>query len=60
VLVGRLVEEGDETRGTDPEDLVRVLHVLTSFETFDGLAKSEGSLTAVLGDAVNLVKAVLR
>jgi len=60
VLVGRLVEENDETRGTDPEDLVQVLQVLTSFETYDGLAKPDQRLTAVVDDVVRLVEAVLR
>jgi len=60
VLVGRLVEEGAPKSGIDPEDIVRVLHVLTSFETFDGLAKPDGPLSAVVEDVVNLVEAVLR
>jgi AcrR family transcriptional regulator len=60
VLVGRLVEEGRETRRARPEDLVRILQVLTSFETFDGLAKPDQPLTAVVDDVASLVEAVLR
>jgi AcrR family transcriptional regulator len=60
VLVGRSIGDGDEAPETNPEDVVRVLHVLTSFETFDGLAKPNQRLTAVVDDVVNLVEAVLR
>ena len=57
VLVTRLVEEGDQS---DPDALIRALYVLTSFETFDGLAQPDAALTSVVGDVVNLVEAVLR
>ncbi|MDA8034906.1 MAG: helix-turn-helix domain containing protein [Actinomycetota bacterium] len=60
VLVGRWLEQGDETQETNTEDLVRVLQVLTSFETFDGLAKPDQPLTAIVNDVVLLVEAVLR
>ena len=58
VLVGRLLEEGDKARETGPEDLVRVLHVLTSFETFDALAKPDEPLTDVVDDVVGLAETV--
>jgi AcrR family transcriptional regulator len=57
VLVTRLVEEGGRS---DREALVRALYVLTSFETFDGLAQPDQPLTSVVDDVVNLVEAVLR
>ena len=57
VLVTRLVEEGGRS---DREALARTLYVLTSFETFDGLAQPDQPLTAVVDDVVNLVEAVLR
>jgi len=59
VLVGRLVDIGAPTTGIDPEDLVRMLHVLTSFETFDALALPDEPLTAVVADVVNLAEAAL-
>ena len=59
VLVGRLVEIGACTNGTDSEDLVRMLHVLTSFETFDALALPDQPLAAVVADVVNLAEATL-
>jgi AcrR family transcriptional regulator len=60
VLVGRLVEDRAATRRIDPEDLIRVLYVLTSFETFDALALPDAALTSVVADVANLVEAVLR
>ncbi len=60
MLVGRLAKEGGKPPEVSAEGLVRVLHVLTSFETFDGLAKPDQPLTAVVDDVVNLVEAVLR
>jgi AcrR family transcriptional regulator len=59
VLVGRLFDKGTPTSGIDPEDLVTMLHVLTSFETFDGLAKPDSSLTSVVADVVNLAEDAL-
>ncbi len=58
VLVGRLLEAGDKAVGESPEDLMRVLHVLTSFETFDALAKPDEPLTDVVADVVRLAEAV--
>ena len=60
VLVGRLAEDGTATRRIDPEALIRVLHVLTSFETFDALAPPDAALNSVVADVVNLVEALLR
>jgi AcrR family transcriptional regulator len=60
VLVGRLVEDRAATPRLDPEDLIRVLYVLTSFETFDALAPPDAALTSVVADVVNLAEAVLR
>lgn len=57
VLVGRLVDDGIAKSGIDPEDLVRMLQVLTSFETFDGLAKPGSALTSVVADVVKLAEA---
>jgi hypothetical protein len=58
--VGRLVEDRAATPRLDPEDLIRVLYVLTSFETFDALAPPDAALTSVVADVVNLAEAVLR
>jgi AcrR family transcriptional regulator len=56
VLVGRLTGSADDKRR---EDLVRVLFVLTSFETFDALAGPQQALTNVVDDVVHLVEAVV-
>ena len=60
VLAGRLVEDRDSARRIDPEDLTRVLYMLTSFETFDALASSGAAPTSVVADVVSLAEAVLR
>jgi AcrR family transcriptional regulator len=60
VLVGRLFDNGAPTSRIDPDDLVRMLHVLTSFETFDGLARPDEPLTTIVHELVNLVEAMLR
>jgi hypothetical protein len=39
---------------------VRVLFALTSFETFDALARPDQDLTAVIPDILQLAKTVLR
>jgi AcrR family transcriptional regulator len=59
VLVGRLVEGRDTSSRNDPQELVRVLFVLTSFETFDALADPDAALTEVVNDVVRLVEAVV-
>jgi AcrR family transcriptional regulator len=56
VLVGRLTGSADDKRR---EDLVRLLFVLTSFETFDALAGPQQGLTNVVDDVVHLVEAVV-
>ena len=60
VLVGRLAEDRAATPRNDPEVLVRVLHVLTSFETFDALARPDAALSSAAADVIHLVEAVLR
>jgi AcrR family transcriptional regulator len=60
VLAGRLADDRAATGRNDPENLVRVLYMLTSFETFDALASPDAPLTSVVADVVNLVEAVLR
>jgi AcrR family transcriptional regulator len=60
VLAGRLVQDRAATRRIDTEDLIRVLYVLTSFETFDALAPPDAALASVVADVVNLAEAVLR
>ena len=57
VLTGRLTETHPNT---DPDDLVRILHVLTSFETFDALALPDAPLTSVIPDIVKLAQAILK
>jgi AcrR family transcriptional regulator len=59
-LAGRLAEDRDAARPIDPEDLVRVLYMLTSFETFDALAPPGAALTSAVADVVNLAEAALR
>jgi AcrR family transcriptional regulator len=59
VLAGRLAERRDTTSQAEPEDLARVLYVLTSFETFDALAGPDTALTDVIDDVVRLVEAVV-
>ena len=60
VLAGRLAEEREAARPIDPEDLARVLYMLTSFETFDALAPPDAALTNAVADVVNLAEAALR
>ena len=40
--------------------MVRVLTVLTSFETFDGLAGPDREITAVVPDVLRLAEAALQ
>ena len=72
VLTGRLAADGKLAGGADgqlagsPADaagldhLVRVLTVLTSFETFDGLAGPDQEITAAVADVLRLAEAALR
>jgi AcrR family transcriptional regulator len=59
VIAGRLAERRDTTSQSEPEDLARVLYALTSFETFDALARPGTALTDVIDDVVRLVEAVM-
>ena len=58
VLAGRL--DGASALATEPSHAVRVLFALTSFETFDALARPDQDLTAVIPDILHLAKTVLR
>jgi AcrR family transcriptional regulator len=49
VLIGRVAAHPDVTMSARPEDAVRVLHTLTSFETFDSLAGHDNDPTNVVG-----------
>jgi AcrR family transcriptional regulator len=57
VLAGRLA--GASVLAAEPGRAVRVLHMLTSFETFDALAGPDQDLTAVVPDIVQLAEAAL-
>lgn len=60
VLVGRLAQQpGAELHG-QPEALVAILHVLTSFETFDALAGSDRDPTELVDIIVALAESALR
>jgi AcrR family transcriptional regulator len=58
VLAGRL--DGASALAAEPSYAVRVLFALTSFETFDALARPDQDLTAVVPDILQLAKTVLR
>lgn len=59
VLTGRLAgRAGADAAGLDR--VVRVLTVLTSFETFDGLAGPDREITAVVPDVLRLAEAALQ
>jgi AcrR family transcriptional regulator len=58
VLVGRLADA--HLAATDPGRAVRVLVALTSFETFDALARSDQDLIAVIPDVLQLAEAALQ
>ena len=59
-----LVERHNKGAGlppkTDPERVVGILHVLTSFETFDALAPTNEPLAAAIPDIVGLAQWALR
>ena len=57
VLAGRLA--GASVLAADPGHAVRVLFMLTSFETFDALAGPDQDLTAVVPDIVRLAETAL-
>jgi AcrR family transcriptional regulator len=58
VLVDRLAGEGGGAENTD--DLVRVLHALTSFELFDTLAGADHEPVDVVADVIRLVRAAYK
>lgn len=58
VLVSRLSDQG--LLAIEPEQAVRVLYTLTSFETFDALATAGQSLTEVAADVVTMASVAWR
>jgi AcrR family transcriptional regulator len=58
VLVGRLTEASIAT--AEPDHAVRVLTVLTSFESFDALARPDQDIAVAVPDVLQLAKAALR
>jgi AcrR family transcriptional regulator len=59
VLIGRVAAHPELTMSVPPEDAVRVLHTLTSFETFDSLAGDGIELAAVVPLVTRLAGAAL-
>lgn len=59
VLAGRLVQAHTSSTPIDPNQLVRTLHMLTSFETFDALALPDTPLTSVVPDIVTLAETLV-
>jgi AcrR family transcriptional regulator len=59
VLIGRVASHPELTMSVPPEDAVRVLHTLTSFETFDSLARDGIELAAVVPLVTRLAGAAL-
>jgi AcrR family transcriptional regulator len=57
VLVARFAGSGP---GGQPERCVRILHALTSFETFDALAPRDRPVLDVVPDVIALAEATLR
>ncbi|MHB8505527.1 MAG: TetR/AcrR family transcriptional regulator [Acidimicrobiales bacterium] len=55
VLVARLAERGVERAGTEADRVVATLQVLTSFETFHGLARPDQPLDEVAADVMDLI-----
>lgn len=60
VIVGRLVEKYWRPAPESLDDVVNILHTLTSFETFDALAGSERSPEDIGPVVERLARAVLR
>jgi len=58
VMVGRLSNAGLTT--ADPGKAARILFALTSFETFDALARPDQDLTDIAPDILRLAQAALR
>jgi AcrR family transcriptional regulator len=59
VLVGRMVNESPDRLALDRDDAVRVLHAMSSFETFDALAGPDRELIEVVPVVVGLAEAAL-
>jgi AcrR family transcriptional regulator len=59
VLIGRIAVQPGITMTTRPEDAVRVLHTLTSFETFDSLAGEDKQPVDVASFIIELAGAAL-
>jgi AcrR family transcriptional regulator len=59
VLVARLATRRVGRSGAEPERAVLTLQVLTSFETFDGLARPDQPLDEVVGDVMDLIRRFL-
>ncbi|MHB1533482.1 MAG: TetR/AcrR family transcriptional regulator [Acidimicrobiales bacterium] len=60
VLVERLTTSPGREPVADPERTVGILHVLTSFETFDALVSANEPLGAAAADIVGLAQQALR
>jgi AcrR family transcriptional regulator len=58
-IVGRLAEEGNKPSPKARDEVIDVLHTLTSFETFDSLAGSTRSLEEVTSLMRRLARAAL-
>jgi AcrR family transcriptional regulator len=59
VLIGRLGEAANLASSLESEQAVRVLHALTSFETFDSLAGPTGDPTEVVPVVIQLAETYL-
>lgn len=59
VLVARLSGYADDPAGQKAERTARILQVLTSFETFDGLADPDRPLDQVTAEVLGLIGKVL-
>jgi AcrR family transcriptional regulator len=59
-IVGRLLDDPEQSRSLGSEQLVRALWMLTSFEAFDALAGLDRPLTEATGEVLRLVEATLR
>jgi AcrR family transcriptional regulator len=59
IIVGRIAAQPDIKISARPEDAVRMLHTLTSFETFDSLAGDERESADVVSLITELARAAL-
>jgi AcrR family transcriptional regulator len=59
-IVGPLYADPADNPSSDPEELVRALLMLTSFETFDALAGADRPLIEATSTVVRLIDAALR